>query len=304
MVVGNAGLDTLVFIDSDSVDLSMDSQFTRNIDVVGQAGAYSSRGFARLGRRTRFLGALADDAAGRMVREALEGDGVDISAVFEDPAGTARSVNLIPRDGSRRAFYDGRGHMTLEPPMTAAAAAVAGARLIHVHLANWARLVLPLSQRVAPDAVVSVDLQDVREVTDPYRADFVAAADVLFLSAANLADPVGAAEALLERSGRAGIAVVGLGREGALTVTPLGREHHPIPDLDLPVVDTNGAGDGLATGFLDAYALDGTTVAEAVLRGQLAARWTCAQVGGGDLIDRPRLRQLLRAADTTSLASD
>ena len=53
------------------------------------------------------------------------------------------------------------------------------------------------------------------------------------------------------------------------------------------MVDTNGAGDALAVGFLVAHELEGRPVEEAVLRGQLAARWTCAQRATSALPSRP-----------------
>lgn len=301
-MVGNAGLDTEVFLDSDEVDLARDSSFTRNVDVVGQAGAYCARGFAALGRPAVFLGSLGDDPAGEQVTQSLHSAGVEVNT-FIDPAGTARSVNLMTRDGSRRAFYDGRGHMDVEAPGDLVRRSLVGVRLAHFSLANWSRNLLAPARRTG--AVISVDLQDVDGADDPYRGDFVAAADALFMSAAHLRDPAATARQLMER-GAARVVVIGMGAEGVLTVrrrdasetrggtipTEYNVSHCEPPDLDVPIVDTNGAGDGLAVGFLDAYALDGLSVGEAARRGQIVARWTCGQVGGDDPLDRERLRQI------------
>jgi len=53
--------------------------------------------------------------------------------------------------------------------------------------------------------------------------------------------------------------------------------HFPAVDIGLPVVDTNGAGDALAVGFLCSFVLDGLGLEDSVRRGQIAARHTCAQ---------------------------
>ena len=293
VVVGNAGLDTEVFLPEESIDLSLDSQFTHNRDVVGKAGAYAARGFARLGRSTRYFGALGDYAAGAQVRRALAGDGVLLDLVFTDPRGTARSVNLMTPDGRRRAFYDGRGHMTQIVPDGLIPLALQDVPLAHVHLANWARGAL-----LPSIGTIAVDLQDVRDLADEYRADFVAAADIVFMSGAHLVDPAASASEMVRR-GRVRAVVVGLGRAGALAVAR-GTEvqHFPVPPLDLPIVDSNGAGDSLAVGFLDAYVLDGTDLAEAVLRGQIAARWACTEPGSDHLITRDRLTELAAAFRT------
>jgi sugar/nucleoside kinase (ribokinase family) len=47
--------------------------------------------------------------------------------------------------------------------------------------------------------------------------------------------------------------------------------------MEAPVIDTNGAGDGLAVGFLSSYVLDGYSVEDSVRCGQIAARYTCTQ---------------------------
>lgn len=287
VVVGNAGLDTEVFLAGDEIDLSLDSQFTANVDVVGQAGAYSARGFARLGRTTRYFGALGDDPAGHEVRRALASDGVLLDLVFRDPEGTARSVNLMTPDGRRRAFYDGRGHLDQVVPGGLVQLALQDVPLAHVHLANWARGAL-----LPSIGTIAVDLQDVRDLNDEYRASFVAAADIVFMSGAHLADPSAAAQEMVAR-GSIQAVVVGMGARGALAITRGGAvDHYPAPPLELPVVDSNGAGDSLAVGFLDAFVLDGSGLAEAVLRGQIAARWACTQPGSGHLIDRPHLLEL------------
>jgi sugar/nucleoside kinase (ribokinase family) len=53
-------------------------------------------------------------------------------------------------------------------------------------------------------------------------------------------------------------------------------------DHELPVIDTNGAGDSLAVGFLASHVLDGYSLADAVLRGELLARDTCTLDASND----------------------
>ena len=73
--------------------------------------------------------------------------------------------------------------------------------------------------------------------------------------------------AALGRPGR--VVVCGLGARGCLAGADEGvRAFDPV-DLEAPVVDTNGAGDSLAVGFLTAYVLEGRPLDEAVRRGQL-----------------------------------
>ncbi len=278
VVVGNAGVDTCVYPYGDEIDWSVEANFTENLDTVGQAGGYASRGYARLGQRTAFVGHVGADAAGDLVRRTLEADGVDTRALFVDPSGTARSVNFMYRDGRRKNFYDGKGHMTLVPDLDACRAVMAGARLAHFNLPNWARTLLPVARGLG--LTVACDLQDVVDPADSYRRDFLEAADVVFCSAANH-EPERLAEAFWTR--RPGLLlVVGMGARGcALGADGRVRRFPPVPH-ERPVVDTNGAGDGLAVGFLTSFVLEGRSLEESVLRGQVVARHTCTLRGTSD----------------------
>lgn len=293
-VVGHPGLDTLVFLPSAEIDLSADGYFTRNVDTVGGAAAYTARGLAALGHDVRLLGALGTDPAGAAISAALRAAGVRLDT-FPDPAGSTRSVNLVHPDGRRTFFFDGGSHLTLEPPTDLVGQAVAGAELVFSSLANWSRHVVAAAR--AGGVRVAVDLQDVRAADDPYRRDFVMAADHLFASAAHLPDPVAAARQWL-RAGPAATVVIGLGAAGALLITraETGTDvhvlHQPIPRSELPIIDTTGAGDSLACGFLDGLLFAGLTAESALRRGQLLARITSSQVGGDALATRDDLRNL------------
>ena len=271
VVIGNVGVDTNVYLPTDRFTGALESTFTEDLDTIGQAGGYSSLALAALGSRTGFIGYVGDDPLGRWIDEELAAGGVD-RLLFTDPAGTSRSVNLMARDGTRKNFYDGKSHMTLAPDLAACRAFLAGVKLAHVHLPNWARRLLPVARELG--VRVSGDLPDMSGVDDPYRADFIAAAEFLFCSAVNL-EPAALAEALHARNPRATV-VVGMGARGAGLLH--GGRFRTFPPADLPgrpVVDTNGAGDCLAAGFLTAHVLLGKEPEEAVRWGQLAARWAC-----------------------------
>jgi len=276
VVIGNAGVDTNVYLPGGDIDWSVEANFTENLDCVGQAGGYAARGYARLGRRTAFIGHVGEDAAGRMVREALQADGIDLRGLFLDPAGTARSVNLMYRDGRRKNFYDGKGHASLTPDLDLCRRLMTGARLAHVNIPDWARRLLPLAKELG--LTVACDLQDVVDPEDAYRQDFIRHADILFFSAANHGDPGPLIRIFLEgRPDR--IVVSGMGARGCAVGTREGITRFPPEPAAHPVVDTNGAGDALAVGFLTSYVLEGRSLVESLRRGQIAAGHACSLRG-------------------------
>ncbi|GLH72962.1 hypothetical protein GETHLI_14640 [Geothrix limicola] len=278
VVIGNAGVDTNVFLPKPGIDFEVEANFTENLDCAGQAGVYAARSYAALGYRTAFIGHVGDDWAGGLVREAFAADGIDTSLLGHDPAGTARSVNLMYTDGRRKNFYDAKGHMDLEIDLEACRALLARAKLVHVHLANWTRRLLPIARDLARDSglTIACDLQDVVDLKDPYRSDYIRLSDILFFSSVNHPNPARPILAFL-KAGPARAVLCGLGAKGCALGTREGIRTFPALSLPAPVVDTNGAGDSLAAGFLASHVLEGRTLEEAVLRGQLAARHACAQ---------------------------
>jgi sugar/nucleoside kinase (ribokinase family) len=276
VVIGNAGIDTNVYFPGADIDWSREANFTENLDCVGQAGGYASRSYAALGRPTAFIGHVGEDLAGRLVRQVFQGDGINLRGLAVDPAGTARSVNLMYADGRRKNFYDGKGHAELEVDLVLCRRVMYGARLAHVNIPQWARQLLPLAKQLG--LTVACDLQDVMDPKDPYRADFIHHADILFFSAANHADPTPLIQSFL--TGRPDrIVVSSLGAKGCALGTQAGITHFPPEPLELPVVDTNGAGDALAAGFLTSFVLEGRPLTESVRRGQIAARHACTLRG-------------------------
>ena len=271
VVIGNVGIDTNVYFDSPDIDFAVEANFTENLDCIGQAGGYAARGYVRLGFDTAFIGHVGDDFSGRFIRETFARDGIDTRALFTDPAGTARSVNFMYPDGRRKNFYDGKGHRALQPDLEVCSSVLAGARLAHFNIPDWARRLLPLAKSAG--VMVACDLQDLVTLEDPYRRDFIEAADILFLSSANHPDPAPILRALT-RPGR--IVVCGMGARGCALGTWEGVRFFPPVSLEASVVDSNGAGDSLAVGFLSSYVLEGSSLEDSLLKGQIAARHACS----------------------------
>ncbi len=274
VVVGNVGIDTNVYLPGKDIDFRVEANFTENIDYVGQAGGYASRGYAQLGKKTAFIGYVGDDYSGRFIREEFARDGIDTTALFIDPLGTSRSINFMYRDGRRKNFYDGKGHMQLQPDLEICRTVLARSKLAHFNIPNWARHLLPIAKELG--LTIACDIQDVVSANDDYRQDFIAYADVLFFSATNYTDPTPLIEAFLKIKPDQ-IVISGMGANGCAVGTSDGVQFFPAVEMEAPVIDTNGAGDGLAVGFLASFVLDSYALSDSIRRGQITARYTCTQ---------------------------
>ncbi len=275
-VVGAVGVDTYVFFSGTDIDFSVEGQFSENLDCVGLSGGYSSISFARLRCRTAVIGFVGDDHNGKFVRESLESQGINTEALLIDPCGTKRSVNFMYSDGRRRSFYDSKGSMTTIPDTEKSTAVIVEARLAHVSMVNWTRYLLPRIRELG--LTISCDLQDIVDPEDDYRRDFIEYADVLFFSSVNKDNPEPIIEKYLSVDSEK-IIVAGMGKNGCALGTKEGIRRFPSVEFGPPVVDTTGAGDSLAAGFLTSRYFHGYSLEESILRGQIAARFACSVKG-------------------------
>jgi sugar/nucleoside kinase (ribokinase family) len=285
-----------VYLPGGGVNPEVESSFTENLDCVGQAGGYAARGYAQLGKKTTFIGYVGADHNGRFVRDEFARDGINTDAMFIDPAGTGRSVNLMRPDGTRNNLYDGKDHMELDPDVEQCRRVLSLARFAHFSIPNWARRLLAPAKELG--LAIACDIQDVMSANDEYRSDFIQHADILFFSAVNQDDPTSMISEFIRRRPEM-IVVAGLGARGCALGTGDGVWFFPPVKMDSPVVDANGAGDSLAVGFLSGYLLDGYSLEDSILRGQIAARHTCTLRGSSsDLITAAELASFFGGLNT------
>lgn len=293
VVIGNVGVDTQIYLAGQEIDYSLEANFTENKDCVGQAGGYAARCYARMGFRTGFIGYLGDDFLGDHIKNVFQREGIDTSGIFIDPAGTSRSINIVYRDGRRRNFYDGKSHMVVKPDLVRCYEILSRTQLAHFNIPNWARTLLPLAHEIG--LPVACDIQDIVDPRDPYRKDFIQAADYLFFSAVNHPDPSSIIDHYLRENPHQ-VIVAGRGEQGCALGVDGNVEMYGPAVLDLPVVDTNGAGDVLASVFLISHVFQHRSLEESIKRGQIAARIICSQkTPKDDLITDQQLEKYMIA---------
>jgi len=211
VVVGNVGIDINIYFASQSIDLGTETNFTEILDNVGQSGGYSTRGFAQLGLNTAFIWSVGSNFTGQQILKVLEADSINLDEVFNDPAGTCRSVNIMFPDGRRVSFYDGKSSPDQKPDLKLCKSILTRSNLAHISIPNWARYLLPISKEIG--LTISCDLQDITDIDDPYRQDFIHSADILFFSTVNQGSPAPLIEKILQEYPEK-IIVSGMGSRG------------------------------------------------------------------------------------------
>jgi ribokinase len=223
--------------------------------TVSGVGVNISKALTTLGHAVRFLSLIGDDGAGRLVREELRHSGVDDRYVLAKAAETAQSAILYDGEGRRQIHVDLKDIQELVCPATLFHEAAGGCRLAVLCNINFSRPLLALARQRG--MTIATDVHAIADLDDPYNADFMGAADILFMSHERLpASPEKWAAAVQARYGTP-IVVIGLGAEGALLAVRGEAPQHVPAVATRRVVNTIGAGDALFSAFLHVYAQTG-----------------------------------------------
>ncbi|GHA90421.1 adenosine kinase [Streptomyces termitum] len=273
LVLGGSGVDTIVYVPELPLPYADSYMIRPGIETrAGQTGDFVALGLRSLGLRTHHLDMIGDDPSGDLIRAFHRDHGIDFTDVLL-PGGTKRAVNLVGPDGRRLSLYDdSRSQESDRLPESTVRALAAASRHAHVSITHPCAHALPLLHEAG--VTVSTDLHD-WDGENPYHEPFAHGADLVFVSTTALADPPAVMRRVLER-GRAEAVVATAGAEGSYLLTrdaeaPL---HVPAVTPPGPVVDSNGAGDAYAAGFLFGR-LSGEPLERCARYGAIAGAFAC-----------------------------
>lgn len=272
------------------------------IESSGGSAANTCAAAAALGARAAFLGTVADDAAGAAFRRDIEAAGVRFpSRPAADAGPTARCLVLVSPDGQRTmATHLGAcvafGEADLDRDAIAAAAVTYLEGYLFDPPAAQAAFRAAAGMARAAGRRVAITLSDPFCVAR-HRAAFLAfvrdEADVLFANEAELLALYGTADfaaAAAQAARDVGLAALTRGADGSVVVA--GDALHAVAAEPVAVVDTTGAGDAYAAGFLAALAR-GLPLPECGRWGSVAAAEAIGHLGARPQAD---LRALVGAA--------
>jgi sugar/nucleoside kinase (ribokinase family) len=230
--------------------------------TTGGSAANTTLNAARLGLRTTFLGKLGDDELARIYRRRFESAGVDSSRFKTAHLPNARCLALVTPDAQRTMRTCLAAAATLAPA-DISQEDFRGCRHAHVEgylVFNQALADAVLESARAADCTVSLDLASFEVVNasrDWLFGQLQRGIDIVFANEdeirALFQDRDSDYAALARRlSGLGVLAAVKVGSDGAWLARE-GELHRVAPVAVSDLVDTNGAGDAWAAGFLYGY---------------------------------------------------
>ena len=240
--LGDLLLDVIVRVEG-PIAQDTDTYGRTRVGAGGQAANVAAWAVA-LGGRGRFLGKHARDPVGRLVAEELRRRGVELAGP-EEESGTGTVVSFASAEGSRTMLTD-RGVAPDFRPEELDAAWLADADWLHVP--GYSLVAAPIRETALAAAGaarrVSVDLSSTAAITAAGVEQFRATLADLH------PDVVFGNEEEVELVGEIEVETVAVkrGARGALFRRGAGVEE--LPALPTTVVDSTGAGDAFAAGFL------------------------------------------------------
>lgn len=277
------------------------------IEMSGGSAANTLAGMAALGRKTAFIGQVAQDQLGEVFTHDLRALGVSYETpALSEGAPTARCLILVTPDGQRTMnTFLGASHL-LDQAMIKEEW-IADAAILYLEGYLWDP---PLS-RAAMRRAIDVSRGAGRKVAFTLSDAFIidrhgddlrglireGLFDILFANEVEICALAGSDDfdaAVASVAGQVPLLVVTRGEKGAIAVVN-GSEHiSVVAEAIDDVVDTTGAGDLFAAGFLSGQA-EGRSIADCLKMGAICAREIIAQVG-------PRAQCDLKAEVAAKLA--
>ena len=259
-------------------------------EISGGSAGNTAAGVAALGGRAGFIGQVAPDQLGDFYRHDLTAQGVEFTTPAADlGVPTARSMVLVSPD-AHRTMNTFLGAAQLLPPAALDEAQIRDAAVLYLEGYLWD----PETPRYAMVKAIDIARRGGRKVAftlsdtfciDRHRDGFNelldnGRIDILFANEAEIkmlagADDFDVAVAMVQN--KAEILVVTRSEKGAIAVRDGLRASVPAEAVD-KVVDTTGAGDLFAAGFLYGHT-DGRSLEQSLRIGAIAAAEVISHYG-------------------------
>lgn len=286
---------SMQLIDADQAE-TLYADMAPGIEMSGGSAANTLAGLAALGRKCGFIGQVADDQLGGVFAHDLTALGVDFTTAARagDPP-TARCLILVSPDG-QRTMNTFLGASQFLPAAALDETMIADADILYLEGYLWdpaePRAAMRRAIAVARDAgrKVAFTLSD-SFVIDRHGDDFRALIadgliDILFANEHEIASLSGEPDfdaAVAKIAPQVPLLVVTRGEHGAIAVQDAVQHSVAAEPIDT-VVDTTGAGDLFAAGFLAGHA-EGRPLTDCLTIGAICACAIIAQVGPRAQVD-------------------
>lgn len=279
-VSGLVNVETTVAVDGFPIEyVPVRYPFFGVRSTVSGVGLNIASALTALGRDVQLASIVGRDDEAARVRVDLERRELSADLILALVDQTATSAILYDPSGRRLINTDLKDLQNAAMPVELVRPTIESADAVVLCNINFSRPLLTFARELHKP--VFTDVHALVDPDDDYNRDFMAAADVLFLSNEMFAGRE--QEFVGELQARFGpqVIVVGCGADGAMLFSRGSEPVHVPAVTPRPIVNTVGAGDALFAAFVDGYTRG--LKAEAALRRAVAfAGWKIGAVGAAE----------------------
>lgn len=222
--------------------------------TVSGVGYNLAKAFTVLGNRVDFCSLIGPkkEPNAQFSHQALQQDNISTDFIQHTLQETPQSVILYDPQGKREIYVDLKDIQEQTYPTNAFENALQESDLCCLCNINFTRNHLQLAK--AAGVPIATDVHVLSDPYDDYNADYMRAADILFLSDEHLPETPERFLRRLYDIYHNRIIVLGMGKKGALLYEGRNNEMAHVPSVETrPIISTIGAGDALFSGFCHAW---------------------------------------------------
>ena len=260
---GHINWDVTLFVDRVPTPAS-EAQIESQYQSGGGSAANVAVALCDLGCEAGLVGSVGDDEHGHLARRALADAGVDLGGVLTARGDTAVKYLLVPADGEVIVMGTDGANEAVRPGDVDPAYVRQAA---HCHLTGQRPATAAHIAELAKDRGQTVSFDPGRRVGDRDYRDVFPHVDLLFVNEHEADVVPDLSDAVI---------VTKHGDDGAIAETADGQHEHSGFGVD--PVDTAGAGDAFAAGFLVAW-LDGANLTTALASGNACGAFAACEEG-------------------------
>jgi sulfofructose kinase len=255
---------------------------------------------ARLGLRTKYIGAVGDDERGRVQMESLRGTGINLDHVqLRKHCANQSAYIIIDRATGERTVLWRRDECLRIDPEQIAEDQITCARMLHIDGHDTPAVARAAAIARAHGIPVTVDVDTIYHGFEKVlpNVDYLVASSEFPAAWTGVADPFGALETLQTQYGMK-VAAMTLGAHGSLA--RISGNFYYSPAFVVNCVDTTGAGDVFHGAFCYAV-LQGMGIEKTLEFSNAMAALNCTALGArGGIRGVDEVRALLQRAERRS----
>ncbi|MBD7910990.1 MULTISPECIES: carbohydrate kinase family protein [Clostridium] len=256
LVAGLINIETTIGINQFPIEYTpIDYKFFGLESTVSGVGYNVAKALKTLGAETQLLSLIGRDMYEGVIKGELKKEGIGSSFVKATLSQIPQSVVLYDDAGTRKIYLDLKDIQDKSYPFNDEENMLDEVDLVVACNINFSRDLLEKAKRLGK--LIASDVHVISNIEDEYNKDYMAYADILFLSNENI---LGKEEEFIKEIAEKyenEIIVIGMGSQGTLLYVKADAKVTYMPAVNTrKIVSTIGAGDALFSSFIYFYCKD------------------------------------------------